>query len=161
MPKLSAGLLLYRLSDGVVEVLIVHPGGPFWARKDDGAWSVPKGEYGDGDDPWAAAQREFEEEVGSAPPAGPRIDLTPVRQSGGKVVTVFAVLGDLDVTDAHSNSFELEWPRGSGQMRSFPEVDRVEWFTVARARVKLLTGQVALLDQLMADPGVADLQQEG
>ncbi|WP_343708273.1 NUDIX domain-containing protein [Mycobacterium sp.] len=161
MPKLSAGLLLYRLSDGVVEVLIVHPGGPFWARKDDGAWSVPKGEYGDGEDPWAAAQREFEEEVGSAPPAGPRIDLAPVRQSGGKVVTVFAVLGDLDVTDAHSNSFELEWPRGSGQMRSFPEVDRVEWFTVARARVKLLTGQVALLDQLMADPGVADLQQEG
>ena len=93
MPKLSAGLLLYRVRDGVVEVLIAHPGGPFWARKDDGAWSIPKGEYTPGEDPWAAAQREFEEEVGSAPPAGPRIDLAPVKQPGGKVVTAFAVPG--------------------------------------------------------------------
>ncbi len=159
MPKLSAGLLLYRLSDSVVEVLIAHPGGPFWARKDDGAWSIPKGEYADGEDPWAAAQREFEEEVGSAAPAGPRIDLAPVKQSGGKVVTAFAVRADLDVTDARSNTFELEWPRGSGQMRTFPEVDRLEWFTVARARVKLLKGQVALLDQLMAEPGLAGLRE--
>lgn len=159
MPKLSAGLLLYRLSDGVVEVLIVHPGGPFWARKDDGAWSIPKGEYAADEDPWAAAQREFAEEVGSAAPAGPRIDLAPVTQTGGKVVTAFAVRGDLDVADAHSNTFELEWPRGSGQMKSFPEVDRVEWFTVARARAKLLKGQLPLLDQLMADSGLADLRE--
>jgi predicted NUDIX family NTP pyrophosphohydrolase len=159
VPKLSAGLLLYRVRDGVVEVLIAHPGGPFWARKDDGAWSIPKGEYAHGDDPWAAAQREFEEEVGSAPPTGPRIDLAPVKQPGGKVVTAFAVPGDLDPADARSNTFELEWPRGSGQMRSFPEVDRVEWFTVAHARGKLLKGQLALLDQLMADPGLAGLRE--
>jgi predicted NUDIX family NTP pyrophosphohydrolase len=159
VPKLSAGLLLYRVNDGVVEVLIAHPGGPFWARKDDGAWSIPKGEYDHGDDPWAAAQREFEEETGSAPPTGPRIDLAPVKQPGGKVVTAFAVPGDLDPAGAHSNTFELEWPRGSGQMRSFPEVDRVEWFPVARARTKLLKGQLDLLDQLMADPGMAGLRE--
>lgn len=159
MPKLSAGLLLYRVRDGIVEVLIAHPGGPFWARKDDGAWSIPKGEYAHGEDPWAAAQREFSEEVGSAPPAGPRVDLAPVKQSGGKVVTAFAVRGDLDPTGARSNTFELEWPRGSGQMREFPEVDRVEWFPVAQARIKLLKGQRALLDQLMADLSVADLRE--
>jgi predicted NUDIX family NTP pyrophosphohydrolase len=159
VPKLSAGLLLYRVRDGVVEVLIAHPGGPFWARKDDGAWSIPKGEYSPGEEPWVAAQREFEEELGSAPPDGPRIDLAPVKQPGGKVVTAFAVTGDLDPADAHSNSFELEWPRGSGQMRSFPEVDRVEWFPVAQARSKLLKGQLALLDQLMADPGLAGLRE--
>ena len=159
MPKLSAGLLLYRVRDGVVEVLIAHPGGPFWARKDDGAWSIPKGEYTHGEDPWAAARREFEEEVGSAPPSGPRVDLAPVKQSGGKIVTAFAVPGDLDPADVCSNTFELEWPRGSGQMRSFPEVDRVKWFPVARARAKLLKGQLALLDQLMADPGMAGLRE--
>jgi predicted NUDIX family NTP pyrophosphohydrolase len=159
VPKLSAGLLLYRVRDGVVEVLIAHPGGPFWARKDDGAWSIPKGEYAHGEDPWAAAQREFEEEVGSAPPGGPRIDLAPVKQPGGKVVTAFAVPGDLDPANAHSNTFELEWPRGSGQMRTFPEVDRVQWFPVAQARAKLLKGQLALLDQLMADPRMAGLRE--
>jgi predicted NUDIX family NTP pyrophosphohydrolase len=159
VPKLSAGLLLYRVRDGVVEVLIAHPGGPFWARKDDGAWSIPKGEYAQDEDPWAAAQREFEEEVGSAPSAGPRIDLDPVKQPGGKVVTAFAVPGDLDPANAHSNTFELEWPRGSGQMRTFPEVDRVEWFPVAQARAKLLNGQLALLDQLMADPRMAGLRE--
>ena len=159
MPKLSAGLLLYRLTNGVVEVLISHPGGPFWARKDDGAWSIPKGEYSPGDDPWAAAQREFEEEVGSAAPPGPRIELAPVKQAGGKVVTAFAVRGDIDVAGADSNTFELEWPRGSGKLKSFPEVDRVEWFTVAQARVKLLKGQLPLLDQLMADPALADLRE--
>ncbi len=159
MPKLSAGLLLYRVRDSVVEVLIAHPGGPFWARKDDGAWSIPKGEYTHAEDPWAAAQREFEEEVGSPPPPGPRIDLAPVKQPGGKVVTAFAVRGDLDVKGARSNTFELEWPPGSGQLKSFPEVDRVEWFTVVRARIKLLKGQLPLLDQLMADPGLADLRE--
>src|ERR1700759_1517383 len=167
MPKLSAGLLLYRVRDEVgrsrrpaaVEVLIGHPGGPFWARKDDGAWSIPKGEYTQDEDPWAAAQREFEEEVGTAPPAGPRIDLAPVKQAGGKVVTAFAVPGDLDAADAPSNTFELEWPRGSGRMLAFPEVDRVEWFPVAQARAKLLKGQLALLDQLMADASLAGLRE--
>lgn len=150
MPKLSAGLLLYRVSAGQPEVLIVHPGGPFWARKDDGAWSIPKGEYGIGDDPWAAAQREFAEELGIAPPDGPRTDLGEVRQAGGKVVMVFAVAADLDVTDARSNTFEMEWPPKSGRMQSFPEVDRVEWVSLEVARVKLLKGQLPILDRLLA-----------
>lgn len=155
MPKLSAGVLLYRIRDGVVEGLIAHPGGPFWARKDDGAWSIPKGEYSDGEDPWAAARREFSEELGLALPEGPRIDLGTLKQPSGKVVTAFAVLGDLDVTDTRSNTFELEWPKGSGAMREFPEVDRVGWFPVAQARSKLLKGQRAYLDLLMARPELA------
>jgi predicted NUDIX family NTP pyrophosphohydrolase len=159
VPKLSAGLLLYRVHGGAVDVLIAHPGGPFWARKDDGAWSIPKGEYVDGEDPWAAAQREFGEEVGLALPDGPRIDLTPVKQSGGKVVTAFAVRADLDLAGTHSNTFELEWPRGSGTLKTFPEVDRVEWFPVTEARVKLLKGQLPLLDELMAHPDLADLSE--
>jgi predicted NUDIX family NTP pyrophosphohydrolase len=159
VPKLSAGLLLYRVRDGVVEVLIAHPGGPFWARKDDGAWSIPKGEYADGEDPWAAAQREFKEEVGLTPPTGPRFDLGSVKQPGGKVVTAFAVQGDLDVTEARSNTFELEWPRGSGKLRMFPEVDRVDWFPVAQARAKLLKGQRGFLDQLMSDSSLAGLAE--
>ena len=159
MPKLSAGVLLYRTRDGVVEVLIAHPGGPFWARKDNGAWSIPKGEYADGEDPWAAAQREFAEELGLSVPAGTRLDLGQLKQSGGKVVTAFAVSADLDVADARSNTFELEWPKGSGTLREFPEVDRVGWFSVAQARVKLLKGQLAFLDRLMADPDLAGLHE--
>jgi predicted NUDIX family NTP pyrophosphohydrolase len=159
MPKLSGGLLLYRARDGVVEVLIAHPGGPFWARKDDGAWSIPKGEYTDGDDPWAAAQREFAEEIGLPVPDGPRIDFGAVKQPSGKVVTAFAVQADLDITDARSNTFELEWPRGSGTLREFPEVDRVDWFPVAQARQKLLKGQRVFLDRLMTDPAVAGLTE--
>jgi predicted NUDIX family NTP pyrophosphohydrolase len=159
VPKLSAGLLLYRVRDGVVDVLIAHPGGPFWARKDDGAWSIPKGEYAQDQDPWVAAQREFEEEVGLAPPAGPRVELGSVKQSGGKVVTAFAVQGDLDVTDTRSNSFELEWPKGSGQLRTFPEVDRVEWFPLAQARAKLLKSQSSFLDQLMSHSSLAGLTE--
>ena len=108
MPKLSAGVLLYRTRDGVVEVLIAHPGGPFWARSDEGAWSIPKGEYTDGEDPWSAAQREFFEELGLPVPDGPRTDFGALKQPGGKVVTAFAVRGDLDVSDAHSNTFQLE-----------------------------------------------------
>jgi predicted NUDIX family NTP pyrophosphohydrolase len=159
LPKLSAGVLVYRTRDGVVEVLIAHPGGPFWALRDDGAWSIPKGEYADGDDAWAAAQREFGEELGLPVPAGPRVDFGPLKQPSGKVVTAFAVRGDLDVTDARSNTFELEWPKGSGRMREFPEVDRVAWFPVAQARTKLLKGQRALLDQLMAQPELAGLTE--
>ena len=150
MPKLSAGLLLYRVTDDVVEVLIAHPGGPFWARKDDGAWSIPKGEYDIDEEPWDAAQREFSEELGLPAPAGPRIDLGEVRQTGGKIVTAFAVNADLDITEAKSNTFELEWPKGSGHFRDFPEVDRVGWFPLATARTKLLKGQLPLLDVLVS-----------
>jgi predicted NUDIX family NTP pyrophosphohydrolase len=149
VPKRSAGLLLYRVIDGVTEVLIGHPGGPFWARKDDGAWSIPKGEYADDEDPWTAAQREFREEIGFDVPAGPRFEFAPVKQPGGKIVTAFAVCGDLDVTHSKSNTFELEWPRGSGKVREFPEIDRVAWLSVAEARLKLLKGQQPLLDGLV------------
>ena len=155
MPKLSAGLLLYRVNEGVVEVLIGHPGGPFWTRKDDGAWSIPKGEYTDGDDPWEAARREFREELGKEPPEGRRIDFAPLRQPSGKVVTAFAVHGDLDLQDTFSNTFEIEWPKGSGRFREYPEIDRAAWVPVAVARAKLLKGQRPLLDRLMADPGLA------
>ncbi|MEO3759477.1 NUDIX domain-containing protein [Mycobacterium sp. B14F4] len=150
MAKLSAGLLLYRVTAGGVEVLIVHPGGPFWARRDEGAWSIPKGEYQQGQDPWTVARREFTEETGKPPPDGPRIDFAPVRQPGGKLVTAFAVRGDLDLEGTHSNTFTLEWPKGSGTLREYPEVDRVAWFSVAEARSKLLKGQRPLLDRLLA-----------
>lgn len=157
MAKHSAGLLLYRFDrDGAVEVLLAHPGGPFWARRDDGAWSIPKGEYTESEDPWDAARREFAEETGLAPPDGPRLDLGAVKQAGGKVVTAFAVAGDLDdqpAAAAHSNTFELEWPPHSGTRREFPEVDRVAWFTVAQARAKLLAGQRAFLDRLTEQLG--------
>ncbi len=153
--KLSAGVLLYRLAGTHVEVLIAHPGGPFWARKDAGAWSVPKGEYAGDEDPWLAAQREFAEELGAPAPAGPRIDLAPVRQAGGKVVTAFAVCGDFDPATAVSNTFSVELPKGSGRFVEFPEIDRVAWVSVADAREKLLAGQRPLLDQLMAAPELA------
>jgi predicted NUDIX family NTP pyrophosphohydrolase len=159
MPTLSAGVLLYRARDGVVEVLIAHPGGPFWARKDDGAWSIPKGEYTDGDDPWTVAQREFLEELGLRVPPGPRLDFGPLKQPSGKVVTAFAVEADLDITETHSNTFQLEWPKGSGRVREFPEVDRVGWFTVAQARAKLLKGQRPFLDRLMEHPALAGLTE--
>jgi predicted NUDIX family NTP pyrophosphohydrolase len=150
VPKLSAGLLLYRIVDGEPEVLIGHPGGPFWARKDDGAWSIPKGEYTEGEDPWTVAQREFEEELGKKTPAGPRIDFAPVKQPSGKIITAFAVRGDLDLAGTFSNTFELEWPKGSGNVREYPEIDRVGWFSVAAARSKLLKGQRPMLDRLLA-----------
>lgn len=149
MPKLSAGVLLYRIADDGVEVLLAHPGGPFWARKDDGAWSIPKGEYTEPEDPWLAARREFREEIGLDVPDGPRVEFAPVKQPGGKIVTAFAVRGDLDVTDTVSNTFELEWPRGSGRIREYPEIDRVAWLSVAQARSKLLKGQQPLLDRLV------------
>jgi predicted NUDIX family NTP pyrophosphohydrolase len=160
VPKRSAGLLLYRVRGGVVEVLIVHPGGPYWAKKDDGAWSIPKGEYADDENPWVVAQREFAEEIGLEPPVGPRIDFHPVKQPGGKVVSAFAVHGDLDVSDARSNTFQMEWPPRSGTVREFPEVDRVGWFPVAQARRKLLKGQRPLLDQLMVHPTLAGLRDD-
>ena len=149
MPKRSAGLLLYRVLDDDVEVLLGHPGGPFWARKDDGAWSIPKGEYTDEEDQWLAARREFREEIGLDAPDGPRVEFAPLKQPGGKIVTAFAVRGDLDIADSVSNTFELEWPRGSGKIREYPEIDRVAWLSVTQARQKLLRGQQPLLDRLM------------
>jgi predicted NUDIX family NTP pyrophosphohydrolase len=151
MPKTSAALLLYRRRDEL-EVLIAHMGGPFWARKDNGAWSIPKGEYTD-EDPLAAARREFTEELGAPPPEGTVLSLGQVKQSGGKIVTTFAVEGDFDLAGFRSNTFELEWPRGSGRMQEFPEVDRAEWVTVDVARDKLVKGQTPVLDALLAQLG--------
>jgi predicted NUDIX family NTP pyrophosphohydrolase len=151
VPKLSAGLLVYRPGSGDgIEVLLVHPGGPFWARKDAGAWSIPKGEYTDGDDPVARAEEEFAEELGRPAPAGPRLDLGEVRQAGGKRVRAWAVAGDLDATATTSNTFEMEWPPRSGVHGTFPEVDRAAWFSLDEARTKLLAGQLPLLDRLEA-----------
>jgi predicted NUDIX family NTP pyrophosphohydrolase len=148
MPKTSAGLLLYRRSPGL-EVLLGHMGGPFWARKDDAAWSVPKGEYDPGEEPFAVALREFEEELGSPVPADDFLPLGEVRQSGGKVLTVWAAEGDFDAAAAHSNTFTLEWPPRSGRLQEFPEIDRAAWVPVDEARTKLVRGQVPLLDRLL------------
>jgi len=151
--KLSAGLLLYRRrnqGDGIIiEVLLAHMGGPFWARKDEAAWSIPKGEYEPGEDPFAAARREFQEELGSAPPSVTYRELGKVSQPGGKLVTAWAAEADFEAASAVSNTFELEWPPGSGQMRSFPEIDRAGWFTTEVARVKLVRGQRPLVDRLL------------
>lgn len=133
------------------QVLIGHPGGPFWAGKDDGAWTIPKGEYAAGEDPWEAARREFAEELGCQVPDGPRTDLGTLKQPSGKVLTVFAVQADLDITDARSNTFTLEWPPRSGRIREFPELDRVAWLPVDQARDKLLKGQREFLDRLSGD----------
>jgi predicted NUDIX family NTP pyrophosphohydrolase len=153
MPKLSAGLLVYRVTEGkIVEVLIVHPGGPFWARKDDGAWSLPKGEYEEPEDPHAVAFREFEEELGmSAPVAEDEISLGELKQPSGKRVIAWALPGDFDVSKVESNTFEIEWPRGSGKKQSFPEIDRAGWFSVIEARTKLLKGHAPFLDRLMTE----------
>jgi predicted NUDIX family NTP pyrophosphohydrolase len=150
MPSTSAGILLYRTTIGAPEVLLVHPGGPFWARKDLGAWSIPKGEYAADEDPRAAALREFEEELGSAPPAGALLELESVRLKSGKQVTAWALEGDLDVSDVVSNPFELEWPPRSGRTQEFAEVDRAEWFGLAAARVKLNPAQAPFVDRLEA-----------
>jgi predicted NUDIX family NTP pyrophosphohydrolase len=144
----SAGLLLWRGSGDAREVLLVHPGGPFWAKRDDGAWSIPKGEYGDGEDPEAAARREFAEELGSPPPDGELAPLGSVRQKNRKEVTAFALAGDFDAAGAVSNTFEMEWPPRSGQRQAFPEVDRAEWFRLDAARAKLVPAQAAFLDRL-------------
>ncbi len=143
----SAGILLYQMREARLFVLLVHPGGPFWARKDSGAWSIPKGEFLEGDDPRAAALREFEEELGTRP-AGALTPLGEVVQKGGKRVTGFAVEGDLDVAAIVSNTFEIEWPPRSGRRAAFPEVDRAEWFTLEAAREKILEGQRPFLDRL-------------
>jgi predicted NUDIX family NTP pyrophosphohydrolase len=149
MGRRSAGILLHRRTPaGAVEVLLVHPGGPFWAKKDLGAWSLPKGEHDDGEDGLACALREFAEELGSPPPAGDPADLGTVRQKGGKVVQAWALEGDLDAAAIRSNTFELEWPPRSGRRREFPEVDRAQWFALAEARERINPAQAAFLDRL-------------
>ena len=150
MPRTSAGVLLWRRAPSGVEVLIGHMGGPFWARKDEAAWSIPKGEHGPDEDPRSVALREFEEEMGSPVPATDLVPLGEVRQSGGKVLTVWAAEGDLDADATTSNTFELEWPPRSGRVQQFPEIDRAAWVSLDVARAKLVKGQVPLLDRLEA-----------
>ncbi len=145
----SAGLLMYRRRERDPEVLLVHPGGPFWRNKDAGAWSIPKGLYDANEEPLAAARREFEEETGCRVD-GAFVALGGFRQPGGKIVTAFAVEGDFDATTLRSNAFSMEWPPRSGRQMSFPEVDRAEWFSPAAARVKLVKGQVPILDAFLA-----------
>ena len=146
--RTSAGILLHRLGPAGREVLLGHMGGPFWARKDDGAWSIPKGEHGPDDDPLAAAHREFAEELGSPVPAAELVPLGQLRASG-KVLTVWAAEGDLDAQACTSNTFELEWPPRSGRMQEFPEIDRAAWWGMDEARSKLVGGQVRFLDRLL------------
>jgi predicted NUDIX family NTP pyrophosphohydrolase len=150
VPRRSAGILLYRQSGDALEVLLVHHGGPLWARRDTGAWSIPKGEYGDEEDPRACALREFEEETGTALPPGDLIGLGEVKQKGGKVVTAWAAEGDIDADAVESNTFTMEWPPRSGRQQEFPEIDRSAWFPVDLAREKLVKGQVPFLDRLLA-----------
>lgn len=148
MTPRSAGVLLYRRGPAGLEVLLVHPGGPFWAKKDEGAWQLPKGGVDPGEDAEAAARREFAEELGTAPQGDLR-PLGSIRQSGGKIVEAFALEGDLDPEAIVSVSFEIEWPPRSGTRQSFPEVDRAAWFTLAAAKRMMLASQLPLLDRLM------------
>jgi predicted NUDIX family NTP pyrophosphohydrolase len=147
MAKTSAGILLFRRGSAGVEVLLVHPGGPFWKNKDEGAWSIPKGEFASGEDPLAAASREFEEETGVHLAPARLIALGEVKQAGGKLVRAWAAEGDLDASAIRSNTFSLEWPPKSGRSQEFPEVDRAAWFQLSEARKKLLKGQVPLLER--------------
>ncbi len=157
MPARSAGILLYRRRPAGLEVLLVHPGGPFFARRDAGVWSIPKGEYGADEEPLACARREFAEEIGQPlPPAAAVIPLGEIRQRGGKVVSAWAIEGDLDARAIASNTFVLAWPPGSGRTREFPEVDRAGWFDLAAAAEKLLAAQRPLLDRLAAAVPEAD-----
>ena len=148
MPKRSAGLLIYRRKNHGTEVFLAHPGGPFWAKKDLNAWSIPKGEYGSEEDPLAAAKREFEEETDFRP-EGTFVALGDLKQAGGKIVTAWAVEGDCDLSVLRSNTFSLEWPPRSGRMVEFPEVDRWQWFSIEEARERLLSGQKVFLDRLV------------
>ncbi len=149
MARRSAGILLHRSGPGGErEVLLVHPGGPFWAKKDLGAWSIPKGEHADDEDPQVCALRELEEETGARVGADGLADLGEIRQRGGKVVRAWAAEGDLDAAQLRSNTFTLEWPPRSGRMQEFPEVDRAEWFSIQEARRRILPAQAELLDRL-------------
>jgi predicted NUDIX family NTP pyrophosphohydrolase len=149
MAKRSAGILLFRGRGPALRLLLVHPGGPFWAKKDLGAWSIPKGEYDEGEDPFAVARREFEEELGEPAPAGDAIELGELVQPSRKVIVAFAIEGGFDPSKLKSNRFELEWPPKSGLLQSFPEVDRAQWFTPDEAREKILPGQRPFIDRLI------------
>jgi predicted NUDIX family NTP pyrophosphohydrolase len=147
MPKKSAGLLMYRRRRGVLEVFLVHPGGPFWQKNDAGAWSIPKGEYLPGEDPLEAAKREFQEEIGFKP-SGEFIPLTPRKQPSGKIISAWAFEGDCDASAIKSNTFLMEWPPRSGRQQEFPEVDRGGWFSVPVAKEKVIKGQSGFLEEL-------------
>jgi predicted NUDIX family NTP pyrophosphohydrolase len=147
MARTSAGVLLFRRRGDGLEVLLVHPGGPLWAKKDEGAWSIPKGEIESDEDPLAAARREFEEELGS-PVSGEFVALAPIRQASGKLVRAWAVEGEFDPSALTSGTFSMEWPPKSGRQQNFPEVDRVEWFTIDDAKRKINKAQIPLLDQV-------------
>ncbi|WPU96761.1 NUDIX domain-containing protein [Mucilaginibacter sabulilitoris] len=148
MPKQSAGILLYRKKEARMQIFLVHPGGPFFKNKDDGSWSIPKGEFIEGDDPLAAAKREFEEETGETI-AGEFIPLNPIRQKGGKTVQAWAVEGDIDHASIKSNHFEIEWPPRSGKQQSFPEIDRADWFDIDIAKVKINSAQAGFIEELV------------
>jgi len=145
----SAGLLLYRRRSGAVELLLAHPGGPIWAKRDEGVWTIPKGEIEDGEDPWAVACREFHEETGHPPPDGEAIDLGEIQQKGGKYVVAWAVKGDLDPANAHSNTVPFQWPPNSGRWITVPEIDRVEWFSPDEARKRIKDRQIPFIDRLI------------
>jgi predicted NUDIX family NTP pyrophosphohydrolase len=147
MPKKSAGLLMYRRHHGVLEVFLVHPGGPFWAKKDAGSWSIPKGEYTPGEDPLKVAKREFQEET-SFKASGEFVPLTPRKQPSGKVITAWAFEGDCDASAIKSNTFLMEWPPHSNRRQEFPEVDRAGWFSISVAKEKIIKGQSGFLDEL-------------
>jgi predicted NUDIX family NTP pyrophosphohydrolase len=149
-PRRSAGLLLYRRPpDGGVEVLLAHPGGPIWAKRDEGAWTVPKGEFNQGEAAWDVARREFEEETGHPAPDGESIELGEIRQKGGKLVEAWALEGDLDPATAHSNTFPFQWPPRSGRWITIPEIDRVEWFAPDEARRRIKETQIPFIDRLL------------
>ncbi len=150
MPKRSAGLLLFKRTADGLRVFLVHPGGPFWTKRDTGSWSIPKGEYAQGEDARAVALREFEEETGTTLPPGELVPLGEVRQAGGKIVTAWAFEGDIDEEKIVSNTFEMIWPPRSGKRQSFPEIDRAAWFTLDEAAEKIIGGQRAFLERLAA-----------
>jgi len=163
MPKLSAGILLYRYRDGKLEVFLVHPGGPFWKNKDLGAWSLPKGEYDNGGDPLAAAKREFREETGFAAPEGEYISLGEIKQPSGKLVVAWALESNCRAHEIRSNTFTTEWPPKSGRMQEFPEVDRAGWFTLREGETRILPGQAEFLRRLakhLEERGIGNRKRE-
>lgn len=147
MSKISAGILMYRFRAGVLEVLLVHPGGPLWSKRDLGSWSIPKGEYTDKEDPFIVAKREFQEETGFQAD-GDFVPLKPLKQPSGKIVSAWALEGECDTSKVKSNTFKMEWPPRSGKQQEFPEIDRAEWFTIEMAKKKLLKGQVGFIEEL-------------
>ena len=148
MKKYSAGILLYRFKDGGLELLLAHPGGPFWARKDEGAWSIPKGLIEENEDPLIAAKREFKEEIG-AEVDGNFVDLGEIKQPSKKVIRIFALEKNLDVSETKSNTFTIEWPKGSGNIREYPEIDKADWFSLEEAKKKIVKGQAGFIDRLI------------